>query len=186
MSSAFTPFPTNGIVPTDGPPPRKMVEYSTGVVVSADGAIVTDRHAVDGCLSIVVPAYGNADRVAQDKTHDLALLRIYGASELKPLAMAAGTDEASRDDHRHCRPAEPGRRRGGLIESIRRSRQPAAAAIQRCSPRQASALSGGAAVDGDRHFAGIALLKPPVVAGGQGSRRRHRLCWFRPMRCANS
>jgi hypothetical protein len=30
-------------------------------------------------------------------------------------------------------------------------------------------LSGGAAVDSDRHFAGIALLKPPVVAGGQGS-----------------
>jgi hypothetical protein len=32
-----------------------------------------------------------------------------------------------------------------------------------------SGLSGGAALDADRNFAGIALLKPPVVAGGQGS-----------------
>ena len=38
MSSAFNPFPAQA-----GPPPRKSVEYGTGVVVSDDGAIVTDR-----------------------------------------------------------------------------------------------------------------------------------------------
>ena len=41
MSSAFTPFP-NG-AQAAGPPPRKKVEYGTGIVVSDDGAIVTDR-----------------------------------------------------------------------------------------------------------------------------------------------
>src|SRR3954465_8269062 len=88
MSSAFIPFP-NG-AQAGGPPPRKSVEYGTGIVVSEDGAIVTDRWGVDGCLSIVVGGHGNADRTAEDKDHDLALLRIYGARGLKPLALNAG------------------------------------------------------------------------------------------------
>src|SRR5215475_13765226 len=41
MSSAFTPFP----VGTAGPAPRKTVEYSTGLVVTDDGAILADREA---------------------------------------------------------------------------------------------------------------------------------------------
>ena len=93
MSSAFTPFP-NG-AQAAGPPPRKKVEYGTGTVVSDDGAIVTDRQVVDGCLSIVVAGYGNADRTAEDKDHDLALLRIYGARGLKPLALNAGAAKSN-------------------------------------------------------------------------------------------
>ena len=41
MSSAFNPFPTGAQIA--GPPPRKTVEYGTGLVVSDDGAIVADR-----------------------------------------------------------------------------------------------------------------------------------------------
>jgi peptidoglycan hydrolase-like protein with peptidoglycan-binding domain len=93
MSSAFTPFP-NG-AQAGGPPPRKSVEYGTGIVVSDDGAIVTDRLVVDGCLSIVVAGHGNADRAAEDKDHDLALLRIYGARGLKPLALNTGAVKSS-------------------------------------------------------------------------------------------
>ncbi len=85
MSSAFNPFPT-GV----GPPPRKTVEYGTGIVVSDDGAIVADREVTDGCLAIAIAGYGNADRVAEDKDRDLALLRIYGARGLKPLALGNG------------------------------------------------------------------------------------------------
>src|SRR5579864_3806767 len=40
MSSAFNAFPTG---PQAGPPPRKTVEYGTGIVVSDDGAILTDH-----------------------------------------------------------------------------------------------------------------------------------------------
>src|SRR6201999_140946 len=87
MSSAFTPFPTG---PQAGPPPRKTVEYGTGIVVADDGAIVTDRLVTDGCLAITIGGYGNADRVAEDREHDLALLRIYGARGLKPLSLAGG------------------------------------------------------------------------------------------------
>eukprot|EP01035_Chromulina_nebulosa_P040432 gene40432-54680_t len=60
MSSAFNAFPTGA--QAIGPPPRKTVEYASGIVVSDDGAIVTDRQAVDGCMSIVVAGYGHADK----------------------------------------------------------------------------------------------------------------------------
>src|SRR6202166_4772784 len=88
MSSAFNPFPSGAQIA--GPPPRKTVEYGTGVVVSDDGAIIADREITDGCLAIAMTGFGNADRVAEDKDHDLALLRIYGARGLKPLALSNG------------------------------------------------------------------------------------------------
>src|SRR5467141_580731 len=88
MSSAFNPFPSGAQIA--GPPPRKTVEYGTGIVVSADGAIIADRQISDGCLAIALAGYGNADRVAEDKDHDLALLRIYGARGLKPLGLSSG------------------------------------------------------------------------------------------------
>jgi peptidoglycan hydrolase-like protein with peptidoglycan-binding domain len=93
MSSAFNPFPTGAQIA--GPPPRKTVEYGTGVVVSDDGAIVADREITDGCLAIAIAGFGNADRVAEDKDHDLALLRIYGAHGLKPLGLPNGTAKSS-------------------------------------------------------------------------------------------
>src|SRR6185437_15429596 len=92
MSSAFDPFPANG-----APPPRKTVEYGTGVTVSSDGAIVTDLDVVDGCQSIVVAGHGNADRIADDKDHGLALLRIYGARGLQPIALDGGTAKGDVD-----------------------------------------------------------------------------------------
>jgi hypothetical protein len=145
-----------------------MVEYSTGVVASADGTIIADRLAVDGCQSIIVPTYGNADRIAQDKTHDLALLRIYGAGGLKPLAMDQATAKAAVTITGIADPQNQGG--GAAVSSVDST---VAAAGGSGDPVLQSApgigLSGGAAVDGERHFAGIALLKPPVVAGGPGS-----------------
>src|SRR5690242_4396119 len=94
MSSAFNAFPTG---PLPGPPPRKTVEYGTGIVVAEDGSIVTDRQLVDSCLAIAIPGFGNADRVAEDKERDLALLRIYGARGLKPLDLAGGNGKTTVD-----------------------------------------------------------------------------------------
>src|SRR5712672_507576 len=88
MSSAFNAFPSGAQIA--GPPPGKTVEYGTGVVVSDDGAVITGRLATDECIAITIGGYGNADRVAEDKDHDLALLRIYGARGLKPLDLEGG------------------------------------------------------------------------------------------------
>src|SRR6202049_36421 len=59
MSSAFNPFPAGAQIA--GPPPRKTVEYGTGVVVSEDGAIVADREVTDGCIAIAVAGFGDGD-----------------------------------------------------------------------------------------------------------------------------
>src|SRR6476659_1274090 len=94
MSSAFNAFPSGAQA---GPPPRKTVEYGTGIVVSDDGAILTDRLVTDSCLAITVAGYGSADRLAEDREHDLALLHIYGARGLKPLSLVAGAAKTSVD-----------------------------------------------------------------------------------------
>src|SRR5580698_3159940 len=93
MSSAFNPFPSTALAA--GPPPRKTVEYGTGVVVSEDGAVVADRQVTDGCLAITIGGFGNADRVAEDKDRGLALLRLYGARGLKPLSLSGGAAKSS-------------------------------------------------------------------------------------------
>jgi hypothetical protein len=157
MSSAFNPFP-NG-AQTAGPPPRKSVEYGTGVVVSEDGAIVTDRQVVDGCLSIVVAGHGNADRIAEDKDHDLALLRIYGARGLKPLALTSGAAKSSVE---LTGIADPQNQGGAAAVSSVRTQLGGDASL---TPAPGLGFSGAAALDADGAFAGLALLKPMVVAG---------------------
>jgi peptidoglycan hydrolase-like protein with peptidoglycan-binding domain len=56
MSSAFAPFPGSGssIASLIGPPPRRKVDYGTGIVVSATGHILADRQIMDGCNVIQV------------------------------------------------------------------------------------------------------------------------------------
>jgi hypothetical protein len=161
MSSAFNPFP-NG--PQAGPPPRRNVEYGTGIVVSGDGAIVTDRQVVDGCLSIVVAGqnlsnYGNADRTAEDKDHDLALLRIYGARGLKPLPLNGGAAKSSLE---LTGIADPQNQGGAAAASSVKAQLGSDASL---TPAPGLGFSGAAALDGDGAFAGMALLKPVVVAG---------------------
>jgi peptidoglycan hydrolase-like protein with peptidoglycan-binding domain len=162
MSSAFTPFP-NG-AQAGSPPPRKTVEYGTGIVVSDDGAILTDRQVVDGCLSIVVSGHGNADRTAEDKDHDLALLRIYGARGLKPLALNNG---AAKSNVELAGIADPQNQGGGAaVSSVKASiAQVGSGGDAALTPAPGLGFSGAAAVDADGVFAGVALLKPVVVAG---------------------
>jgi hypothetical protein len=157
MSSAFNPFP-NG-AQAAGPPPRKSVEYGTGVVVSDDGAIVTDRQVVDGCLSIVVAGYGNADRTADDKEHNLALLRIYGARGLKPLALNSG---AAKPSVELTGIADPQNQGGGMAASSVKAQAGSDAAL---TPAPGLGFSGAAALDADGIFAGLVVLRPVVVAG---------------------
>jgi peptidoglycan hydrolase-like protein with peptidoglycan-binding domain len=160
MSSAFNPFP-NG-AQAAGPPPRKSVEYGTGVVVSEDGAIVTDRGVVDGCLSIVVAGYGNADRSADDKEHDLALLRIYGARGLKPLALNAG---AAKPSVELTGIADPQNQGGAAAVSSVKASATQVGSDWALTPAPGLGFSGAAALDADGVFAGLAVLRPVLVAG---------------------
>lgn len=161
MSSAFTPFPAG--VMAGVPAPRKAVEYATGVVVGAAGVIVTDRAAVEACQSIVIPGHGNAERFAEDKLHDLALVRLYGARGLVPLGLGGSLPTASLDI---VGIADPQNQGGGAAVSVARAQASSAASGDpMLSPAPALGFSGAAVRDVDGNFAGIALLKPAVVAG---------------------
>jgi hypothetical protein len=160
MSSAFNPFPA--VAPIAGPPPRKTVEYGTGIVVSGDGAILTDRQVVDSCLTIAIAGYGNADRVAEDKAHDLALLRIYGARGLTPLNLGEGAAKPSVELTGIADPQNQGG--GAAVSSVKASVTPSGSDLA-LSPAPALGFSGAAALDIEGKFAGIALLKPVMVAG---------------------
>ncbi|MDO9564832.1 MAG: serine protease [Bradyrhizobium sp.] len=160
MSSAFNPFPAGA--QGAGPPPRKTVEYGTGLVVSGDGAILADRQLTDGCLTIAVAGHGNADRVAEDKNHDLALLRIYGARGLTPLNLTGG---AARSSVELTGIADPQNQGGGAAaSSVKASVTPNGSGSD-LSPAPGLGFSGAAALDNEGKFAGIALLKPVMLAG---------------------
>jgi peptidoglycan hydrolase-like protein with peptidoglycan-binding domain len=155
MSSAFAPFPVGAQA---GPPPRKTVEYGTGIVVAEDGSIITDRQLVDSCVAIAVAGFGNADRMAEDKDRDLALLRIYGPRGLKPLNLTGGNGKTAVDLIGIADPQSQGG--GNAVSSVKANVNGADLA-----PAPAIGFSGAAAVDADGKFAGLAQLKPVLVAG---------------------
>jgi hypothetical protein len=161
MSSAFNPFPAsaaaNGL-------PRRKVEYSTGMIVGADGAILAERDATDGCMTIAVPGHGNAARIADDESHGLALLRIYGASGLKPLALAdVGAAKSSVTLTGIADPQNQGGR--GAVSSMTAQ----VSGDLALTPEPAPGFSGAAAIDADGRFAGLARLKPATMAGATGT-----------------
>jgi peptidoglycan hydrolase-like protein with peptidoglycan-binding domain len=162
MSSAFNAFPA--AVQAAGPPPRKTVEYGTGVVVGDDGAIIADRQITDGCLTVAIAGFGNADRVAEDKEHDLALLRIYGARGLKALDLANAATKTALDLTGIADPQNQGG--GAAVTSVKASVvQLAGGSDIALTPAPALGFSGAPAQDGDGKFAGIAVLKPVQLAG---------------------
>jgi peptidoglycan hydrolase-like protein with peptidoglycan-binding domain len=159
MSSAFTPFPgVTGAVAQIGAPPKRKVEYGTGIVVSAAGHILTDRQVTDGCNVIVVSGYGDADRQAEDKASDLALLRVYGLADLVPAAFTG--DSARSPDLTLLGIADPQAQGGGSAISTVHAKLRGDAV----EPSPQPGFSGGAALDGQGRFAGMIELKTPVVA----------------------
>jgi len=154
MSSAFAPFGEG--LPGLGPPPRRKVEYGTGIVISASGAIITDRQVIDGCNVIQVGGYGDANRVAEDG--DVALIRLYGAPDLTPAALV----------HEGARPgdltlagiADPQAQGGGNAASTVSSRLTGDA----LQPAPQPGFAGAAAIDAQGRFYGMVSLKTPVVA----------------------
>ena len=133
------------------------------MVVSDDGAILADREITDGCLAIAIAGYGNADRVADDKDRGLALLRIYGARGLKALDLEGNAAKSSVELTGIADPQNQGG--AASVSSVKASvTQVGSGGDLALSPPPALGFSGAAALD-DGKFAGIALLKPAVVAG---------------------
>jgi peptidoglycan hydrolase-like protein with peptidoglycan-binding domain len=158
MSSAFAPFPGTGIAAQLGPPPRRKVDYGTGIVVSAAGHILADRQVVDGCNVIQISGHSDADLIADDAAAGLSLLRVYGASDLVPAALVH--DGARGPDLTLVGIADPQAQGGGRAVSTVTARLNG----ETLQPVPQLGFAGAAALDGQGRVLGIVALKTPVVA----------------------
>ena len=159
MAAAFSPFP-------DRSAPfaalAKPVEYGNGLVVSAQGHIVTDLRLTQGCQVIVASGLGNADRVAADEAHGLALLRVYGAHNAAPLAL---TQDAPKSGDLTLVGIPDPREQGGSRKLTEvKARLADGAAIELRQPVPMAGFSGAAALDAQGHVLGMMEMGHAVLA----------------------
>jgi hypothetical protein len=156
MANTYQGFPD----PNAAPPPglRRSVEYGTAIVVSGQGHLITSAQIADGCQAIAIPGFGHAERIAADKTNEMALLRVYGSHDLLPAALAG---DSSGDDLTLVGIADPLAQAGGSAVT----RAPAHRSAQGLDPAPKLGFSGAAAVDAQGRFAGMVDLQSTAVAG---------------------
>ncbi len=158
VADAFDGFPDPAAVGTIGR--RRGVEYGSAIVVSGSGDLIGSGQLTDECRSISVPGYGHAVRAATDETNDLALLRLYGARGLVPIAFADAA--APSGTLTLLGIADP--LGGGSDNQV--TRAAAQLTDQGLNPVPKLGFSGAAAIDTQGRFAGMVDMKAAVVAGG--------------------
>lgn len=75
----------------------------TGVILTADGEVLTNAHVVEGATSITVTVNGSdqelpATLISSDSGNDLALLRVTGVDDLTPATLGSSADTIVGDD----------------------------------------------------------------------------------------
>ena len=170
MVSAFVPFTSGFAVAGSPDAPRRKVEYGTGVFVSSTGHVLTDRNLIDSCNIIALPGLGNAERVATDVGGELVLLRVYGARNLTPVGMIGGAAPSGSGVTLVGVP-DPQAQSGGAEISTVNVKLGADASTRPLETAPALGFAGAAALDAQGRFAGMAVMKAPVVAGPGGAPR---------------
>jgi len=167
MSNAFVPFPSGavtGLLPP-GPPPRRKIDYGSGVVVSPAGHILTDRQVTDACRSITVvgatSTFGSAEVMATDKLTDLALIRLYGASDMNALSLGESMPASATV----FGVADPQLQDGGrAVTTVTAQLRDAGPGARTLEPTPVSGFSGGAALDADARLVGLVAIKQADMA----------------------
>ena len=162
MATAFSPFPER---PAPFASLAKKVEYGTGLIVSAEGHIVTARKVAQGCQVIVADGIGNAERVAEDEANGLALLRVYGARKLPALSLARET--ATVGDIKLIGIPDPKEQNGAktLTEIKAKLADGAAIALNQSAPM--AGFAGAAALDAKGQFVGIMETRNFALASAE-------------------
>ena len=162
MATAFSPFPER---PAPFASLAKKVEYGTGLIVSAEGHIVTARKVAQGCQVIVADGIGNAERVAEDETNGLALLRVYGARKLPALSLTRET--ATVGDIKLIGIPDPKEQNGAktLTEIKAKLADGAAIALNQSAPM--AGFAGAAALDAKGQFVGIMETRNFALASAE-------------------
>jgi hypothetical protein len=159
MVAAFSPFPERS---APFAVLAKPVEYGNGLVVSAQGHIVTDLKLTQGCQVIVAAGLGDAERVAEDHDNGLALLRVYGARKLSPVMLARDVPKAGEltligiPDPKE----QDGRRKLTEIKA----RLASGSAIEPRQPVPMAGFSGAAAFDAQGRLLGMMEMSNAVLA----------------------
>jgi hypothetical protein len=159
MSSAFAPFSNDVALSA-----RRKVEYSSGIFVNSSGHVLAGRQTTDNCQTIVVAGHGNAERIAEDRNSDLALLRLHGAADITPLPLSAESPKSA--DLTLVGVADPQAQAGAKNVSMTQARLHGvngAKVLLDASPAQG--FTGGAAIDSQGQFVGMLDMNPAAIAG---------------------
>jgi len=160
MASAFTPFP--GDAPGGARPPRRKVEYASGVVAGTGDVVLTASESVAACHSISVPGLGAAERLAEDGAHGAALLRVYGGARGTPFD---STIAAPSQTYRATGIADPQSQKGGsAISQLTLKAETKDGAIV-LTPPPGLGFSGAAVSGDDGRFAGLMVVTPATIGG---------------------
>jgi hypothetical protein len=164
MASAFSPFPQRG---APYAALAKSVEYGTGLVVSTQGHIVTDRRLTEDCQVIVASGMGDADRIADDKDNGLALLRVYGPRRGSPLSLAH--DAPKSGDLTLVGIPDPKEQDGSRKLTEVKAWLTDDQAIELRQPAPMAGFSGAAALDTQGRFLGMMEMDHAVLASIEAS-----------------
>jgi peptidoglycan hydrolase-like protein with peptidoglycan-binding domain len=158
MSSAFAPFPGTAGAAQLGPPPKRKVEYGTGIVVSTTDHIITDRQLTDGCTVVVVSGHGDAERLAEAESGELVLLQVHGAGDFAPATL--GGDPVQAADLTVVGIPDPQNQGGGSALSTLAVKLKG----EMLEPAPQPGFSGAAALDSQGRIVGMVALRLPVMA----------------------
>lgn len=155
IGNAFAAFPEK---PAAFALPPKAVEYGSGVVVGADGYIVTSARLVESCAIVKVGDIGPAERIAA--SGGLALLRLYGA---RKLAVAAFSNSPAAGSLSLLGVPDPKEQQGGSATRELPAKL-VGEAIDLARPMPVAGFSGAAALDPDGRLAGLVDLSGVALA----------------------
>ena len=159
MASAFSPFPERS---APFAALAKSVEYGNGLVVSAQGHIVTDRKLTEGCQVMVASGLGDAVRIAADKGSGLALLRVYAPRKLSVLAL--NVDAPKSGELTLIGIPDPKEQNGSRKLTEIKARLSDGNSIELRQPVPMAGFSGAAALDGQGRFLGMMEMRNAVLA----------------------
>jgi hypothetical protein len=162
MSAAFSPFPEHS---APFAALAKSVEYGNGLVVSAQGHIVTDRKLTEGCQVIVASGLGDAVRIADDKDNGLTLLRVYGPRKVSVLALPL--DATKSGDLTLVGIPDPKEQDGSHKLTEVKARLVDGTAIELRQPVPMAGFSGAAALDSQGRFLGMMEMRNAVLASAE-------------------
>jgi hypothetical protein len=169
ITSSYLPFGDPATASTS-----RRVHYGSGIVVSARGDVLTERQLTENCQGIIVAGLGRADRVAEDSSSDLALIRVNGARNIKPVPLSSdppksieltlfGISEPDAQAGARNVTAAPAKLRGVDGARVLLDAQPARGFV------------GGAAIDGEGQLAGMVDVAAAAVAGASAEAGRTSL-----------